>query len=294
MSGYLTAERISDAWIQALDKVNSCKGGTATHLMVVVSAPDLGTDPVVTAVVNRALLGIGSPSVFTVANTLFPAALYNDPGFSWSPGLPPDAEATLDSAATELYGAYLEALPALRRVPANRRGTYFSRMISWPGKTTTGINQLQRRIDALRTDHRQGRGTSNASDIAVAGESDGANNPSMVGGMLEEYTVTDTRTQGFPCLIHIDISVRGGALSLLAIYRHWHLITRGYGNLIGLARLQQFLCEQTGYKVGELAIVAGHANAEHSDYSGRSGVNAIMDEINKARADLTLASEVPA
>lgn len=146
MSAYVTSERISDAWVQALGKVNSSQGGTATHLMVVVSAPDLGVDPVVTEVVNRALVTNGSHSVSTVANTLFPAALYNDPGFAWSPGLPPDAEATLDSAATELYEAYLEALPALRRVPANRSGTYFSRMISWPGKTATGTNQLQRQL----------------------------------------------------------------------------------------------------------------------------------------------------
>ena len=79
-------------------------------------------------------------------------------------------------------------------------------------------------------------------------------------------------------MVHIDISVRNGALSLLAVYRHWHLITRGYGNLVGLARLQEFLCQQTGFKPGELAVVAGHANAERTEYSGKSGVAAILKD----------------
>ncbi len=84
--------------------------------------------------------------------------------------------------------------------------------------------------------------------------------------------------------MHIDISVREGKLSLLAVYRHWHLITRGgYGNLVGLARLQEFLCQQTGFKPGgELAVVAGHANAEREDYSGKSGVLDIVNDSNAA------------
>lgn len=270
MSKYLTGRDLSSVWVDTVESVTTEPGGTATNVMVVVSAPQDGAEAGVTAVVDETLRSHGKHGVLTVANTLFPLKLYNDPGFAWAPGLPGEAVAQLDSAAAELYAAYLDSLPTLQRVSANRGGTYFSRMIAWPGKTSTGTNQLERRIRALRSEHAQGRSASNASDITVDGEADGA------GGSLEEYVVSDTRTRGFPCLVHIDISVRQGKLSLLAVYRHWHLITRGYGNLIGLVRLQEYLCQQTGYEIGELAVVAGHANAEHSDYGGRRGVATIL------------------
>ncbi|MCM3487148.1 hypothetical protein [Kocuria rosea] len=279
MSLYIAAQSLSKAWAQLLEDVNAAPGGTATNVMVSIGAPQDGAHAEVTDVVDRALRARGKHGVRTVANTLFPSALYNDPEVDWSPHLPKEVVDKLDAAANDLYEAYLASLPTLQRIPANRAGTYFSRMISWPGKTSTGTNQLSKRVHALRRERELGRMVSNASDIAVAGKADEA------GGVIEEYVVSDTRTQGFPCLVHIDISVREGALSLLGVYRHWHLLTRGYGNLIGLARLQEFLCQQTGYLPGELAVVAGHANAEYSDYSGRAGVTAILAEANAAFQD---------
>lgn len=279
MSLHIATRHLSEAWAQVLEAVNASPGGTATNAMVSISAPQEGAHAGVSEVVDRALRAREKHPVLTVANTLFPSALYNDPGVDWSPDLPREAAEQLDIAAEELYEAYLDSLPTLKRVHANKAGTYFSRMISWPGKTSTGTNQLSNRVRALRREHELGRRFSNASDIAVAGEADEA------GGVIEEYVVSDTRTRGFPCLVHIDISVREGALSLLGVYRHWHLLTRGYGNLIGLARLQEFLCQQTGYLPGELAVVAGHANAEHSDYSGRAGVAAILAEANAVLED---------
>jgi len=283
MSLYVTADDVSTAWADALAKVNGHPGGTATHLMVAITRPDAGDDPAVTTVVDDVLRLHERQSVTTVANTLFPSALYDAPGWDWSPGLPAQQVDSLDAAAADLYEVYLEMLPELRRVHANRFGTYFSRMIAWPGNTGTGTNQLQKRIEYLRTERRNGRSTSNVSDLAIAGDADGANAPDdTIGGLLEEYAVTDTRTQGFPCLVHIDISVRDGALSVLGVYRHWHMITRGYGNLMGLTRLQAFLCQQTGFTPGELTVVAGHANTERKDYSGRTGVNAILRDVNRA------------
>jgi hypothetical protein len=277
VSLHISAQYLSDAWVQVLAAVNSEDGGTATHTLVSVSEPQAGAHDEVSAVVDYALASRHKHGVSTVANTIFPAAVYNDPGFDWSADLTEEGVLELDSAASELYETYLELLPTLQRVYANQAGTYFSRMISWPGKTSTGVNQLATRIEALRNEHRQRRKASNFSDIAIAGEADGT------GGGLEEFAVSDNRTRGFPCLVHIDISVRDGALSILGVYRHWHLITRGYGNLIGLARLQEFICQQTGYRPGELAVVAGHANAERGDYSGRLGVNRVLSDAVAAR-----------
>lgn len=259
-----------------LAAVNAQPHGTATHALLSITGPQVPAHAGVSEVVGGTLLARQKHGVITVANTIFPAALYRDPGFDWSADLPPEDIAQLDGSAQALYENYLESLPTLQRVRANQGGTYFSRMISWPGRRSNGTNQLATRIAALRNERGRKRRASNFSDIAIAGEADGA------GGGLEEFAVSDNRTQGFPCLVHIDLSVRENSLSLLAVYRHWHLITRGYGNLIGLARLQKFLCQQTGYSVGELGVIAGHANAERDTYSGRGGVERVLESANLA------------
>lgn len=281
MSARIVGSDISRTWLAALSDMNGSSRGTATNVMVVVTAPQQPASAAVTQVVEEALQTRGRHGVITVANTLFPAKLYHAPGYEWTPTLSAAELKLLDGAAATLYENYLEVLPTLQKVAANKQGTYFSRMISWPGKSAHGVNQLAQRVEALRRENRQGRSTSNASDIAIAGEADG------VGGSLEEYAASDKRVRAFPCLVHIDISVREGSLSLLAIYRHWHMITRGYGNLVGLAQLQQFLCQQTGYRPGEIAVVAGHANAEQADYGGVGGVERLIASARNALADQT-------
>jgi hypothetical protein len=280
------AEGISQAWIAVLEAMNAEANGTATNVMVTIPSPNAVDVVEVRQVLDEELRRRGQHEVATVANTLFPSTFYQPPAHDWQPGLPSTGIAELDDAADQLYAEYLDILPILRRIPANARGTYFSRMISWPGKTGTGTNQLKDRIEFLRKERTNGRATSNASDLVIAG--DGEYPIDGMGAGIQEYAATDRRPQGFPCLVHIDVSVHNGALSLTAVYRHWHLITRAYGNMVGLTRLQSFLCQQTGFKVGELVVVAGYANAERGEYGGRSGVGSLLD-----RAAAVAASPAP-
>ena len=276
MSKYIDpADGISQAWLAVLEAMNAEADGTATNVMVTIPSPTAVDITEVRRVLDDELRARGQHEVATVANTLFPSTFYQPPEHDWAPALPRAAVAELDDAAELLYAEYLGILPSLRRIPANARGTYFSRMISWPGKTGNGTNQLKDRIEFLRKEQVNGRATSNASDLVIAG--DGENEIDGAGGGIQEYAATDRRPQGFPCLVHIDVSVHKGNLSLTAIYRHWHLITRAYGNMVGLTRLQSFLCQQTGFKVGELVVVAGYANAERGQYGGRSGVRLLLE-----------------
>ncbi|GAA4369633.1 hypothetical protein [Agromyces bauzanensis] len=267
------ARGISEAWVEVLEAMNAEPDGTATNVMVTIPAPSSADQVAVRRVLDEELRKRGNHEVSTVANTLFPSAFYMPPDFAWSPELPQAQVDELDAAASSLYAEYLEILPLLTRVQANKGGTYFSRMIAWPGKVGPGTNQLHERVTYLRSELTHGRRTSNASDLVIAGDGEGVG--------IQEYAATDRRTRGFPCLVHIDLSVHKGTLALTAIYRHWHLITRAYGNMLGLARLQEFMCQQTGLAVGELVVIAGYANAEHSEYGGRSGVTALLE---RARA----------
>lgn len=279
MSRYIApSANLSEAWVNVLQAMNAEPSGTATNVMITVKNPAEPDLPDVRAVLDATLQARERQRVNTVASTLFPSAFYADPGFDWSPELPQSAVDALDAAAEGLYREYLEILPSLRRVKANQNGTYFSRMIAWPGKAGHGINQLAQRVHYFRSARSNGQGTHNASDIAVAGD---AELPPISAG-LQEYAASDKRQIGFPCLVHIDLSAHNGALALTAVYRHWHLVTRAYGNLVGLARLQAFLAQQSGFAIGELVVVAGYANTERPTYGGKQGISDLVDAARRA------------
>jgi hypothetical protein len=131
-------------------------------------------------------------------------------------------------------------------------------MITWPGKEAGGTNQLALRISRIRNEFANGRRTNNTLDIDVGAD---ALIAEPVAG-VQVYAPSDQRTRGFPCLVHVDLTLVDGTLHCLAVYRHQYLITKAYGNLVGLSRLMHFLCEQTGADCGELVVHATLADAE--------------------------------
>ena len=260
MSELLNATKsLSEAWLQALTHTASQRNGRCVHLVMTVENPGL-EDDTIRDVLDLALDEAGDQSVETVAGTIFPNSLYQSPGFSWSPDLDEQAVRELDAAANNLYERYEGMLSVLRRVPRNSRGTYFSRMITWPGKEPGGTNQLDMRISRIRNEFVRGRRTNNTLDIDVG--ADALASESLPG--IQVYEPSEQRIRGFPCLVHIDLTLVDGTLHCLAVYRHQLLITKAYGNLVGLSRLMHFLCEQTGADCGELVVHATLADAEPS------------------------------
>lgn len=267
------APDISRAWLATVGAVEAL-GGTAIHVMTSVAGSNV-ENPVIRAAVDATLVP-GSrrrriQSVETVAGTIFPSALYRSQPRAWSPDLTVEERRKLDEAAADLYADYGLMRPVLATDPGNQWGTYFGRMVDWPG--SEGRNQLDERVVYLRNMRAKGKRRANSADIAVAGEGELAGS-AAVG--VQIHSSGDRRYLGGPCLVHVDLSVHSGQLHMLAVYRHWHLITRGYGNLLGLTRLLAFLSEQTGFPMGELAVVAGTASTERGDWGGRSGVEVIL------------------
>lgn len=282
MSFYVSPQpNVSLAWLETLDVVSS-KGGRAINVLTTVTNPGADEVPGIRQVLDRHLVPNkpGIQSVQTVANTIFPEVRYKYSGPNFSPTLTASQVQRLDDSAQQLYEGYCRALPTLRKFNGNRSGTYFSRMISWPGKTAGGRNQLADRIRALRGQH--GNSAFNASDIVIGGEA--LHEPDAVDGVrgVQVYSETDGRTRGFPCMVHIDLTLHEGKLSLFATYRHQYLVTKAYGNLLGLARLQLFLSQQTGFPTGELAVMATLADAEHNGAWSKTKVKAIIQSASAA------------
>jgi hypothetical protein len=274
------AATVSEAWLNTLRVVHEA-GDAAVHTVTTVTAPGTEHDGVRTFLdeflaPGRRPSGTNVQPVSTVASTLFPQALYHSPGFAWDPALTGAQAEVHDDAAEALFAAYDDMLPMLRTAQGNNRGTYFGRMTNWPG-TDVRTNQLADRITYLRRARGRNLSRSNLSDIAVAGDGSLTDDPDPAAG-LQVYAATDRREYGFPCLVHIDLSVQGGRLHLLAVYRHWYLVTKGYGNLLGLSRLLSFLGEQTGYPTGELVAVAGMADCEPATYGHRRGIAELVDK----------------
>lgn len=272
MSELIQRDSMSDAWIETLRIVNRQQDGKMVHVLTAVSQPELPEDVEIRAALDRILTPSRRrpklQSVATIANTIFPYSLYPDPGMCWSPE--PGADNTaVNEAAERLYRNYATIFPNLGRVHReNRKGTYFSRMMSWPGKDMGGLNQLEKRIEHLRSMKRAGKTAFNASDLAMGDPA--ADDGADLG--LSIYASGDNRTRSFPCLVHVDIGVYQNKLNLLGVYRHQYLIQKGYGNMLGLHRLQKFLAQQSGYDVGELAVQATFATAEH-DVFGKQSVD---------------------
>lgn len=256
---------IDEAWAVTLSSACAAPEGRLLHAAVAVSQPGPPRQDLV-ARNDEVLARRKQQEVDTVANTVFPASMYLAPSFEYQPGLDAQKVQELDDAATNLYENYGGMLPTLTQLhPGNRQGTYFGRLTSWPGKTPGGYNQLEVRIRQIRAQRNAGKSTFNAADVVVEGA---AEEPAGAG--LQVYKSTDERTRAFPCLVHVDLSIIKGRISLMAVYRHWLLVTKAYGNLIGLMRLQYFLAQQTGCEIGELMIHATSVSAEFTDYKPKT------------------------
>jgi hypothetical protein len=260
------AATVSEAWAIGLERVMSESDGRLVHLVSTVTEPGTELAPV-REVLDAALQVAGKQSVETVAETIFPSSLYSDPGFDWMPEMAPEDSADLDAAAEALYESYCDALPLLTTVTANNRGTYFGRMVSWPGKAAGGPNQLADRVVALRSEHRAGRMRNNTLDMDIAADSQDLRG-------LQIYAATDRRRRGFPCLTHVDLTLHDGRLHCMAVYRHQYFIEKAYGNMLGLSAMLQFLCQQSGYQPGELVVHATMADAQRGTFSGVAELSA--------------------
>jgi hypothetical protein len=255
---------LSEAWALGLDALRQTTTGQRPHLLMNVSDP-VAEVPGARAAVDAVLAARGEQSVETVAATIFPIDLYPVPPLGWAPDLVASDQQQLDQAAESLYTSYGDMLPTLLTASGSSNGTYFQRMISYPGPGPGGFNQLASRIDWIRSERRNQRKQGNYFNIDLA-EDAAAPQPDRLddlgGAGLQILRTEQRRPRGFPCLVHVDLTMEHDRLHVFALYRRQNLVTKAYGNLVGLAQLQAFLCQQTGLALGELSMMATFADSE--------------------------------
>jgi len=246
----ISASNLSLGWLNALENLLDC-GGKATHLHILID--DVHEENIeIRYLLDKFSEYKGVYPVSTVANTIFPAALY----------YPHNPKLTGNKARDHLYQMYRQGDEVRQRCPANRHGTYFNRMIDWPTGRKT-VNQLERIISRLKSNRTRNNPLSSNYELSVGGSEEClVQDDTATADIQIRLPDTDTSIMGFPCLSHISLVLDKGRLSMTALYRNQHFIRKAYGNYLGLSRLLKFICQEAGCETGELVCIASHADAE--------------------------------
>jgi hypothetical protein len=269
------------AWLAAL-RMAADANHKLLHLHVTITDP-ASEDHETRFLADQMLIGERLPPVQTVVNTLFPAAL---------------ARSCRGSA--ELVARYRRIYKRIKNESgANRKGTYFGRLICYPGRDRE-VDQLTRLINYLHCDYQKSHRPRAIYEMATStSESDhdpqssdmvardhfipakatahGNGHQSDIdhifdigadvdGQEMQVYAPTpDTiRMGGFPCLSHLSFQRDGQHLHLMAHYRHQLLVQRAYGNYLALGLLQGYIAAAADLHVGHLSVNAGLATLEIS------------------------------
>ena len=157
MAAFVSEKDVSTAWVVALDTLVT-HGGDAVNLTVTIADPTAEHDGV-REVLDRFIRARRRTKhqsvelVSTVANTLFPSAWY----------LPERLGA---DAAEHLYELERSTRPvSLRRNP---RGTYFERLVAWPGPGDAEFNQLDQAVRRLRSARDRGHLRGHEYEVGMA------------------------------------------------------------------------------------------------------------------------------
>ncbi len=137
--------------------------------------------------------------------------------------------------------------PRFRKAHRNNScGLYFERLMNFGAdyeNKKDGLNQLKKIIDNY---------------------AEGNHRRSMLQATTYDplLDLNNRPYQGFPCLQHVTFAPDDGCLSINAFYTYQYLVTKAYGNLVGLVGLGKFMASIMGTKLNKLTLNAG---VEHLD-----------------------------
>lgn len=212
--------------------MDAATGHEAHNVIIDVAHPTFESvlEKNITGEVDRFLRAHDHLPVRTVANTIFPQAIYELHG------------------APDLYDVYLNKIfPRIKRSHGDW-GRYFERMVRFPKSKRDGapLNPLQDLVEKMGDNLKNDRTFKN----------------------IYEMTIYDpVRDAGRPmnrqCLSFLSFKLTDDRhLLLTAMYRNHYYIQRLLGNLIGLGNLMSFVAKEVGVAVGALTVVSTHAEVD--------------------------------
>jgi hypothetical protein len=256
MSMYLPIPSQPDcasAWREALSAVDAKPGHEAYNVVIDVVDPVANTtrQDARIAVVDDFLMGCDK-SLETIANTIFPAALYYRYG------------------APAFFDVFRDNV--LKKVRRNERwsGYYFERMMQYPVSSGEPPNQLWNIVERIRDENVRAL---NKFELSL----------------FDPVRDVDNSPYGGQCLSFLSFKIVPGeekTLSLTAMYRNHFYVEKLLGNLIGLGRLMAFVARETGLQVGPLTVLSTHAEIDHPGSARRQDIKAMVAKFDQASAPL--------
>ena len=245
---YLATQSQPDAaraWLEATRQVFSQPQHEAYNVIVDIEKPvvaDAASFPVIGHV--DSFLRPRAKSLMTVANTIFPSAIYRKHGIDG------------------LYKTFHDILlPKIRR-DCNWTGYYFERMtkvVSGEGAVFNPLQDVIRRISAPNIKAK------NKFEIAI----------------FDPFKDLSDSPYGGQCMSHLSFKVAGTAekrLMLTATYRNHFYIEKLLGNLIGLSQLLKFVADETGIEAGSLTVISTHATTTQQCKASVTEIKKLIDD----------------
>ena len=254
-TGIVSARTLSDAWLETLVQVSAAPDRKLFQMVTRITEPT-AEDGMVRAAADDLLKLLEYQSIETVANTVFPLQLANS-----------------SRDVAHLSERYRAMYPTIKRVhKSNRRGTYFGRLVAYPAEDGT-YDQLSALICKLDQELEGDRPKGARYEVPIASglqDADKLDNTSLnyvtTAAVPIHVAGRDTSPMDFPCLSFCSFQLDRDQLHLTAHYRSQYLVQRGYGNYLGLARLQAYVAAAVGVTSGQLLVVAGLVHADTAKY----------------------------
>jgi len=254
------------AWAEAFIAVRATPGHRQNSLTLSFSGLDHGEiaeEPSIRAALEAAMDDAGMQRIQTVANTIFPEALWR--------------RAKGDRNA--FYEAYRENLPEYVAMEPhkNRKGLYFGRLIAYHLNHKTGERLPHIPLNAVPED-------GNQLEFIIQRCKKGVRVSEFQASVFDPTRDHTTAAQlGFPCLQHVTFvpCFTDGTLILNAFYATQQLFEKGYGNYIGLARLGRFVASQVGLTLMRVTCFVGVEKMDSKPHEGRF-LNAVVAACERA------------
>lgn len=257
MGTIITGERIVPAWLAAVAYLDQNRQ-RVQNMMVEIQTPSIVTtaDKQVIALVDAALRQRPNnpTSVYTVAGTIFPQALYKRIG------------------AARLAAHFLRIMSKAKK--PGTWGTYAMRLMVRSGKNPGEvINPLNLVVSKIR--RAAGPGNANVSnyELGVHEITDlEENEPFLCDVPLYDPARDGAMIRNQPCLSHLSFKLIGkDELELTAIYRSHYYAERALGNFIGLCHLMNFVAAESGVRTGRLTCISTDAYLDYENWGGTVG-----------------------
>ena len=217
------------AWLNAVEAVDAEQGHCAHNVLIEITDPTAGVslrDPIVERV-DRFLKERAKP-VTTVANTIFPYALYRQQGYP-----------------RFIADFHENVLPKVRKTE-RWSGYYFDRITRIPGSASKPLRPLEDIISRMRDPN---VAALNKFELCV----------------FDPARDVDNSPYGGQCLSFLSFKLLTGPtkrVALTAMYRNHYYIEKLLGNIIGLGRLMECVANESGHALGPLVIHSTHATID--------------------------------